>query len=126
MEKEKIITVIKDFFSNRKEVVFAYLHGSFIEGEVFRDIDVAVYLSREEGTEYEISNSVKLESILRMPVDIKVLNNAPLAFKYHATRGLLIICRDDEQREEFVEGTWDEYQDFKPVALMHLKEVLLG
>lgn len=126
MEKGKIITVIKDCLSKRKEVVFAYLHGSFAEGERFRDIDIAVYLDKPEGIEYELDQSILLERIIKMPVDVKILNSAPLAFRYHATKGLLILSRNDELREEFIERTWDEYLDFKPVALMHLREVLLG
>jgi predicted nucleotidyltransferase len=126
VERERVRTIIRDYFSNRGEVIFAYLHGSFIEGERFRDIDIAVYLDKPEGIEYELDQSILLERILKMPVDVKILNSAPLAFRYHATKGLLILSRDDELREEFIERAWDEYLDFKPVALTHLREVMLG
>ena len=39
-----------------EEISFAYLHGSFIKGDAFQDIDVAVYLGRMPASvlEYEL------------------------------------------------------------------------
>jgi predicted nucleotidyltransferase len=47
--KENILSVITRELERRGEIVFAYIFGSFVEREVFRDVDVAVYV-QENGT----------------------------------------------------------------------------
>jgi len=42
--KAKIIGILSQTLSQRNEILFAYLHGSFLESKTFQDIDVAVYL----------------------------------------------------------------------------------
>jgi predicted nucleotidyltransferase len=126
MDRTAIIQRITEFLAGREEVLFAYLLVSFAEGCRFNDIDVAVYLDRDEDFEYEADLSVEMQSILRFPIDVKVLNSAPLAFRHNASKGRLILSRDDGIRWNFLERTWDDYLDFKPIAIRHLKEVLLG
>jgi predicted nucleotidyltransferase len=43
-EKGRVEERLAGALAGEPDVVFAYLHGSFVEGEVFRDIDVAVFL----------------------------------------------------------------------------------
>ncbi len=57
-------------------------------------------------------------------MDIRRLNEAPVGFRYHATRGLPIMSRDDEVRDTWLERIRDEYGDFQPVARRHLAELL--
>lgn len=45
MDKEVLKARLRELLENRKEIAFAYLFGSFLEGEGFRDVDVALYLS---------------------------------------------------------------------------------
>ena len=55
--------------------------------------------------------------------DVKILNEAPLSFRYHSTRGYLLFSHDELIREEFLCRIWSEYFDFKPVSKIYLKEV---
>jgi predicted nucleotidyltransferase len=73
--------------------------------------------------EYEISLSLQLEKKLGLPVDIKVLNNAPLSFRYHATRGILLLTQNESVREDFLRRTWSEYFDFLPLARIYQEEL---
>ena len=79
-----------------------------------REVDVA---------DYEISHSLRLEKVLGLPVDVKILNDAPLSFRYHVSRGILLLNRDDSIREDFLRRTWSEYFDFLPLSRIYLEEL---
>src|SRR3990170_7875140 len=130
-QRAKIIQQLKRFFIGEKEILFAYLHGSFMDLEKFNDIDIAVYLDEKiikkvKPMDFEISLSFKIEKVTKFPVDVKILNFAPLSFRYHATDGLLLFSRNELKREEFLCKTWDEYFDFLHVSRLYLNEVLSG
>ncbi|HII67643.1 MAG TPA: nucleotidyltransferase domain-containing protein, partial [Thermococcaceae archaeon] len=59
-DREKIKKRITDFLINRKEVLFAYIHGSFIENRPFRDIDVAIYVDGDHDLAYELEMEEEL------------------------------------------------------------------
>ena len=108
------------------EVVFAYLHGSILETEHPRDIDVALYVERvEDPLKYELSIAVELERCLGKEIDVRILNDAPPAFRYRVvSRGDVILSRDEEKRLSFVERTVEEYLDFEPIERSAMRELL--
>ena len=55
---------------------------------------------------------------------MRVLNDASLAFRYHALQGRPLVTRDDEFLDELRARTWDDYLDFQPFAREYLREVL--
>ena len=125
---EGAVQKLKDFLSGCEDIVFAYLHGSFVEGEEFRDVDVAVFLAggtvrSRDDVEYEIALSLRLGKEMGLPVDVKLLNDAPLSFRYHASRGMLLMTRDESFREEFLNRTWGEYFDFLPLSRIYREEM---
>lgn len=127
--KGKIVQQLKEIISMEGGVIFAYLHGSFLEGEKFNDIDIAVELDEGSNTpadivNFEFSLSSKIERVIKLSIDIKVLNKAPLAFRYQAACGRLLFSRDELAREEYLCRTWSEYFDFLPISRLYLSEVL--
>ena len=126
-QKENVKKKLADILSFHEDVIFAYLLGSFLDQGSFHDIDVAVYTAQEIGKDdvldYEISLSLELARAVNLPVDVKVIRYAPLGFKYEVIRSEVVFCRDDDTRFDFVERTWAEYFDFKPVAEYMLKEI---
>ncbi len=46
MKKEILINNIEIFLEKRREIQFAYLFGSFLDGKAFRDIDLAIYIDK--------------------------------------------------------------------------------
>lgn len=131
LEKDKleIIKKLKDVLSIEKEILFAYLHGSFLSEEKFEDVDIALYLEEEaikniDPLEKEILLALKLEKVIKKKVDIKILNFSPLSFRYNATSGYLLFSLDENKREEFLCRTWSEYFDFLPVSKIYFQEVL--
>jgi len=85
-DKDKIQRMIVDILKERKEITFAYLHGSFVK-DGFRDIDIAIYLNeamdKKNILKYELFLERVLEDELSLPVDVRVLNNAPLSFRFN-------------------------------------------
>ena len=125
-EKNRIRGILKEVIATIREVEFAYVYGSFPEDRGFHDIDVAVYLTRTEHVdllECELSIASMLEQRIRLPVDVRVLNHAPNSFCYEVTRGEVVFSRNEEVRFCFVEKTWNEYLDYKPVVENILHEL---
>jgi len=130
-KKDEVIQQLKGVLSKEKEILFAYLHGSFLSKGKFNDVDIALYLDEKsmkeiEPVDFEISLSLKIEKAIRLPVDVKILNFAPLSFGYRTSLGYLLFSRNELKREEFLCKTWSEYFDFLPLSLLYLKEVLSG
>ena len=118
---ERLATLVQE----RRDIAFAYIHGSFLEDVPFHDIDLGVYLSDvQEGT--ATSRALELAHIfsreLQLPVDVRVLNFAPIAFLYHIIRGRLILERDEDLHRRVVEHTMQRYLDIKPIIRNGLKE----
>jgi len=128
-DRAALVEAIQRLIECRQEIQWAYLHGSFFEGGPYRDIDIAVWVDPTAAPHnrwrwYEVDLAATLELRLRQPVDIRVLNDAPLAFRYHALKGQLLLVRDWEGLSEMRTRTWDDYCDFLPFARRYLREVL--
>ncbi len=128
-DREKIQEVLSQCLKAEGVIIFAYLHGSFAEGKAFRDIDVGVYVvesrvPREQALDLEISVSTNLEERIRIPVDLRVINYAPLSFQYYSTTGILLMCKEDDVQADFLTKTRSLYFDFKPASERFLKEML--
>lgn len=110
--KEVIQKRISKALKKREEIIFAYLHGSFLE-ERFRDVDVAIYLSTKKNELYALNLERELEDEVGFPVDVRILNNAPLSFKFRVIeQGFLLFSKDEKRRCEFESLTMEEYHDF--------------
>ena len=118
--REKIFRKIGEILSLDKDILFAYLYGSFLGRRYFRDIDIAIWLRNiDKAFQYTIDFSIKVSKILGFPVDIQVLNSAPLSFKYHVfINGRLIFSRNEELRLMIIDEVIREYIDFN-VLLKH-------
>ena len=106
-------------------VEFAYLYGSFTEDLAFHDVDVGVYLAeieKSETTRQAINLAQMLSIRLKMPIDVRILNFAPVSFLYHVIRGDLIVAKNDMLHSRVVERTVQKYLDLKPIILKTIKE----
>jgi predicted nucleotidyltransferase len=113
------------------EVRFAYLHGSAAEGLAYRDLDVALYLdpahpAAGDPFDYEMDLSVELTRRLTFPVDVHVLNKAPLGFQHAVSSGVILVVRDEEELFDYIERVASEMMDFAYLRRVALQEVLSG
>ena len=128
-ERERLVRQLKPILCSHPELVFAYLHGTFLEGELFRDVDLAVYVMRLPDRklsfrQYEFDLSVELTLQMRVPVDVRVLNDAPMGFRYHVFKGRLLLVRDSELLDDVRARAWDDYFDFAPFARRYFREAI--
>jgi predicted nucleotidyltransferase len=127
MERTEAQAKLKELLEPREEIIFAYLHGSFVEGLPFNDIDLAVYVDQSkvpDTFDYEMDLSVKLTMALHFPVDVRVLNDAPLGFQHSVLQGEAILVRDEEVLTDFIERVAREYMDYAYLGRMYLEELL--
>jgi predicted nucleotidyltransferase len=129
INRDALVSRLRGLLEPHPEILFAYVHGSSAEGFPFRDVDVAVFLDEEalKGralSDYETDLSTALTRALQLPIDVRTLNHAPLGFQFNVTNGRLLISRDDARRFRFVERTWIDYMDFRPIAEAILREAM--
>ena len=127
-DKRALIEGIKAHLRGRPDIIFAYLHGSFVTANRFRDIDVAIYLNPPFSSSLQVELEIEGElgkMAPRYPIEVRILNNAPLSFRYNVLKqGELIVVLDDDLRCNFVEATLSNYFDFAPFRKIYLKEAL--
>lgn len=126
VNKKELVEKIKMFLETRKEIRFAYLFGSFLEEDHFRDIDVGIYVDEMEPVTrskfYDIVLSTEIENFAKFPVDIIVLNRETSAMIFNASKGELLKNTDDELRENFILKHWKMYWDYKWILSYHMEE----
>jgi len=107
IDRERIINSIAATLETRDEVVFAYVHGSFLDSPSFRDIDVAVFIDpRTVGTDDLLDLELALGALLRLPypTDLRVVNSAPNIFKASiGAKGRLLFAKDRKTLGDFLE-----------------------
>lgn len=115
---------------SRQEIIFAYLYGSFLDENLpYHDVDIAVYLDptwalERDLFEYEMTLSVDLTLALHVPVDVHVLNEAPLGFQHSVLhRGEALFSRSDERLTDFIEQVGLAYMEFSYYVREYLQEV---
>ena len=125
--KQNIQEKLVQLLERKKEIVFAYLHGSFLSDH-FKDIDIAIYLSKDDQKEtllYELDLEADMAESLGFPTDIRTLNFAPLSFRFNVIKnGILLFSKDDILRSDFECLSIVEYHDFDYFRKTYRKEVL--
>lgn len=127
-KKRQAVEDIQSALSNKEESVFAFIYGSFIDYSdnlPFRDIDVGVYatgMGRKDSIYYSLDLTEELSALVHLPVDVRILNFAPVSFLFHVIRGELIIDKDEDTRSSFMQWVVRHYLDMKPLLLRSIKE----
>ncbi len=113
--KKRVYELLQETLHEREEVILAYIYGSFNEKEIFRDIDIAVFVDPlpSNRLSYELDLSYEIETTLDIPVDVKVINDAPVDFAAVAIRGTLLLSKDEEKRVDFEFRIMRDYLDRK-------------
>ena len=128
--KEKIIKKLKDKLTLKNEIIFCYIHGSFLDGILFNDIDVAVYvdpekIGLEKAFDYSFNLSVELTKEIGLDIDVQIMNYSTLGFKHYVFKnGRLLFSKDENLRLELMEKISLEYIDFYELSLQYIRELI--
>lgn len=132
---KKILT-IKKTLENINSIVFAYLHGTAVSSKNYNDIDIALFVNPKyyesiiqnssPTLDFIIPLEQKLEQNLHLPIDMQIINNAPLAFRFNiVNHSIILIDKNPLAREQFELLSRVEYFDFKPKSEEYLREALV-
>jgi predicted nucleotidyltransferase len=124
-QREQIYLRLRDELEREPGVRFAYLYGSMLESDRIHDVDVGLFL--DETVAARKANllddlSVTLRAAVNVPVDIRVLNEAPLSFLYHVLRGRLLSCRDEAFLTDMMEDVARRYLDLASFLRISTKD----
>ncbi|MEJ2697348.1 MAG: nucleotidyltransferase domain-containing protein [Candidatus Sulfobium sp.] len=127
-EKAIVLREISDALNEKDYILFAYVFGSFVSDERFGDIDAGIFVRLEERRsplKLELRVEEELADRLRMPVDVRVINNAPLSFLYNILRRqVVVVDRDRTARADFEGLIYKKYFDFQHLRKEYLREMV--
>lgn len=135
-QKGDILSAIARVLGSDGKIAFAFLHGSLTEREDIHDIDVGIYLksaTAEAATatwrlEVELAEPLEAEARgitgVAVPVDVRVMNHAPLAAQFAVLTGELVYLADVELFTAIVEEIVPRYLDLQPLRERALRDML--
>ena len=119
-DKDQITRQIQDVLSGLPSLRVAYLYGSFLTREDFRDIDIALLIDKEIGDGNAHSYASRAADLIEVAIgyryecEVRVLNNEPAWFRYEVISTATPLCiRDEDDRLDFETAVLVEYQDLK-------------
>jgi predicted nucleotidyltransferase len=122
MDRELAIARLREHFDAHPEgVVCAWLFGSTARGETHAgsDVDVAVLLAQDPPSTLAgsgVALADTLEGALGAPVDVVLLNRAPVDLTHRVLRdGVLVFDADPARRIAFEVRARSLYFDLKPI-----------
>ncbi len=123
-EKRRVESILAEAAAGEPDVVFAYLYGSFLEGEAFRDVDIAAFLDPLPAPPGPQKAALR-QAGLSLLVDVQVLNATPPAFRFAAIRPCrILLCRDEDRHADFEASTWSESFEIRRLHEAYLRGAL--
>jgi predicted nucleotidyltransferase len=115
INKKNIITKIRHYLSDREQLVFAYIYGSFVQRDRYRDIDIAAYFETEPSLLALGCYQVEVEKVCQLKVDFTILNDLPakkpaLAHEI-VNRGKLIVNKTPSVQVDYKRDAMLSYFD---------------
>jgi len=109
-----ILDKIKAIIDSEKNILFAYMFGSYAKGEQdsSSDIDIALFL-KEDSFDYYLDIVKKLQIATNKEIDLVVLNRAKNLFLIEDIINNSILLKDNDKRIEYEVYKWMQIVDFK-------------
>lgn len=133
-KSENVIPALREFFSTRREVLFAYLFGSLATNQAtpLSDIDIAVYIDphkikdEEYLSEFKLRLMGQLMNLLQTDhVDIVALNQTPPLLNHRiVSAGILVDQKDSSTEQTFFIRTLREYEDTRCLREIQFRHAL--
>ena len=122
MEKEIILNMLKEVFTRDGRIVFAYVYGSFVKEESFRDIDLGIYVINRDENPFIISSDIQIQlshvakkrgvNIIADHFDVRIINDAPFTFLKRVFKEcVLLVDNDPDLRTNIVEYVSLKYRE---------------
>jgi len=128
IEKKVVIGEISNILKTKEYILFAYIFGSFTSEDIFKDIDVGVFISGAEGKSLltlELMLEGEVGDAIHTPVDIRIINQAPPSFVYNMLKdGIVIVDADKPLRSDFEGLVCKKYFDFQHLRNEYLREII--
>jgi len=124
----RVIEETQRFLEGRQDIQYAFLYGSFVEVEVFHDIDLGAFVDDQcanRRADVALELSEQLSCRLQLPVDVRVINGAPVSYLFHVFRGRLIFCRDAERVANHIEYVLPRYFDRREFLRHYTREAFI-
>ena len=124
-QREDVLAKLRVELARVSGLRVAYVYGPVLESDRVHDVDVGVFLDDmaiAQQMNVVDALSVTLSAAVGLPIDIRVLNEAPLPFLYHVLRGKLVLCRDETFLTDMLEDVARRYLDLAPFLLNGTKE----
>jgi predicted nucleotidyltransferase len=127
-EREVLIKKISDILKRKKYILFAYIFGSFASEDSFQDVDIGIFISGVKDRSplrLELETEGELEDAIHIPVDVRIINNAPLSFIYNILKNKIVIVDNDKSLRADFEGLiYKKYFDFQHLRKEYLREII--
>lgn len=129
-----MIEKLKEYFSQREDIAFAFLYGSQAKGSANKlsDVDIAVYfyplerhpIEFEREVFYDGENEIwgDLQRLLKKEVELLVLNRVSASVAASAIRGIPLSIKDWGLYLDFMEVTTDVAEDFNDFVISNYRE----
>ncbi len=128
MDKGHLLQIIKEILRADGRTVFAYVFGSFITEETFRDIDIGILVRNPGESTLVISSDIKTQISRRAKkdglkltadeFDVRVLNDAPFTFLKRVFQGgILLLDLDPDLRTDMFESVSRKYRECAGILL---------
>ena len=112
-QRIQISAILQERLSQKPEIVFAYIHGSFEENISFRDIDIALYLDNAAAFDFESDLSYELTRFAGYEVEVRIMNKAPVEFQMAVLqKGRVLFSRDEDKRADFIYDVGKRYKEY--------------
>ena len=135
--KKEVFNKLKNFLSDRQEIDFAYLFGSFVKSHHYHDIDIAVHLEKNFNPDdykkfpygYESNLIADISALLKTDkIDLVIFNKAGILIQQRIINsGMLLFERNRYKRisyENYIRSLYIDAEPLRRIKMFYLKRYL--
>ena len=129
LESSQIVKSLKIFFNMKRDILLAFLFGSFASKRIRRSSDVDIGILFKTVPDMDAINDVaeELSSILRREIDLVILNQASPVLKMQILKnGILLYASKRKRFYQFFTDTVNQYDDLKQIRKICEENILKG
>ena len=129
LESSQIVKSLKIFFNMKRDILLAFLFGSFASKRIRRSSDVDIGILFKTVPDMDAINGVaeELSLILRREIDLVILNQASPVLKMQILKnGILLYASKRKRFYQFFTDTVNQYDDLKQIRKICEENILKG